>query len=67
MARSESVMVMRLLIARRDAAAERWLRQAEVRRSRRAHARLVVWDTLLDIWTDRGRRHTRPHMSTTSR
>lgn len=55
MARSESV-VTRFLTARRDAAAERWLRESEVRRARRAHARLVVWDTLLDIWTNRGRR-----------
>lgn len=51
-------MLTRWLIRRRDAAAERWLREGEVRRARRAHALLVVWDTLLDIWTDRGRRHT---------
>lgn len=49
-------MITGFLIRHRDAAAERWLRESEVRRARRAHARLVMWDTLLDTWTNRGRR-----------
>lgn len=46
------------LIRRRDAAGEAWVQVSAMRThaERRARRRLVWWDTLLDLWTDHGRR-----------
>lgn len=52
------------LVARREAAVSEWTRSAARDRTRwvtstettRARRRLRLWDTLLDLWTLRGRR-----------
>lgn len=45
------------LIRRRDNAAEAWLREtAAPSTKRRARRRLALWDALLTLWTDHGRR-----------
>lgn len=46
------------LVARREAAAAEWRRAAKinVQWGQRARRHLRLWDTLLDLWTLRGRR-----------
>lgn len=46
-----------LLITRRDNAAHTWLHATRTTPRRLARARLALWDTLLDAWTNHGRRH----------